>query len=90
MFLLGLRRPSVCLSVRPSVMLMYGGRKYYIGWTSFRVFAPRSHNIRQSSAREAPLKFGWKSGGVALLSRKTAIGLSLKRGKIGPKITIDD
>jgi len=79
-------RPSVRLSIRPSVTLMYRGRMCF--WVSskiittnnyLRVFAPRSHNI----ASGTPLKFGWNRGVVAVL-RKPAI--SLKRGKIEPRL----
>ena len=41
-----------------------------------------------SAISNSPPKFGWNRGGVALLSRKPAILVSLKRGKIGPSLLL--
>ena len=79
-------RPSVCLSVCLSVMLMYRG---HTCWVSSKVITqiislgsslPELQHW-QSRPRHTP-KFGWNWGGVAVLNRKPAI--SLKGSKIGP------
>ena len=75
-------------SVRPSVTLMYAE---HIGWTSSklvtRIISLGSSLLgaenRQPSPSRTSTKFGWNKGGV-VLSRKPAI--SLKRGKIGPRL----
>jgi len=73
-------------SVRPSVTLMYRG---HIGWTSSKVIAriisSSESQHRQSSPKGTPVKFGWNRGGVAVLGKPS---VSLKRGKIGPKILL--
>jgi len=82
-------RPSVRPSVRQSVTLTYRG---HIGWTTLklitRIISLRSSLLklqhRQSSPKATPLKFGWNRGVV--LPRKPVI--SLKRGKIGPRLLL--
>jgi len=79
-----------CPSVRLSVTLTYHG---HIGWTSSKLITriislgirSSEPQQRQSSPKGIPLKFGWNRGWVALL-RKPAI--SLKRGKIGPRLLL--
>jgi len=69
-------RPPVCLSVRLSVMLMY------------RVFAPRSRNVRwQSSPRRTPQNSG--GIGVRRSSQQKTCNIS-ETGENRTKVTIDD
>jgi len=85
------KRPSVYLSVRLSVALMYRGR---MCWVSSKIIIriislglrSSEPQHRQSSPRETPSKFRWNRGGVALLSRKPAI--FLKWGKVGPRLLL--
>ena len=50
-----------------------------------RLISLRSSLLAASiPARETPPKFGWNRSGMAVLNRKPAI--SLKRGKIGPRL----
>ena len=42
--------------------------------------------LNKGGGSSSSTKFGWNRGGVALLSRKPAI--SLKRGKIGPRLLL--
>jgi len=82
-----------CYLVPPSIRL-WRWRTVGVCWTSSklitRVISLRLRSSepqhRQSTPRGIPPKFGRNRGGVALLSRKPAI--SLKRGKIGPRLLL--
>ena len=71
---------AALLVVRPSVTLTYRGTGH-MSWVSSKVITRNSSEPqhRQSSPTGTTPKFGWNRGGVAVLSRKTAI--SLKRGQ---------
>ena len=66
-------RPSVCLSFRPW------------RWCTLGVCEPQ---YRQSSPRGTCPKFGWNRGGIALLSRETAISLKRCNCKIGLRLLL--
>jgi len=89
--------------VRPSlrlfVTLMYR-RHRPIGWTSSELI-PRIISLgssflggseepqhRQSSPRRTPLKFGWKSWNRGGGSSQQQPAISLKWGKIGPRLLV--
>ena len=80
--------PSICLSVTMmSDLWSYTSRYFESNYMDNQLRSlPFRAPTWQSSPREATPKFGWNSGGVAIYSRKPAV--SLKRGKLGPRLLL--